>query len=143
MGLPHPHILMWLYNKINPNEIDAVISAQIPDPKVDKDLNDTVIKSMIHGPCGAFNQTSPCIVDRKYTKRYPRALVCETITGHDGYPLYRRRSIEDGGMSVVLKKRGTDVHVDNRWVVSDSPLLSKTFNAHINVEYCNSIKSIK
>lgn len=33
--------------------------------------------------------------------------------------------------------------VDNRWIVSYSPLLSKTCNAHINVEFCNSVKSIK
>ncbi|GFT25472.1 hypothetical protein TNCV_3173561 [Trichonephila clavipes] len=38
-------------------------------------------------------------------KRYPRErkLVSDTITGNDGYPLYRRRSVEDGGKSVVLK----------------------------------------
>ena len=67
----------------------------------------------------------------------------ETITGNDGYPLYRRRSMEDGGKSIILKVRNNDVEVDNRWVVPYSPLLSKTFKAHINVEYCNSVKSIK
>lgn len=35
------------------------------------------------------------------------------------------------------------IKVDNRWVVPYSPLLSKTFKAHINVEYCNSVKVIK
>ncbi|XP_055923265.1 uncharacterized protein LOC129953811 [Eupeodes corollae] len=39
--------------------------------------------------------------------------------------------------------RNQDVEVDNRWVVPYCPLLSKIFNAHINVEYCNSVKSIK
>ena len=32
---------------------------------------------------------------------------------------------------------------DNRWVVPYCPLLSRIFNAHINVEYCNSVKAIK
>jgi len=32
--------------------------------------------------------------------------------------------------------------VDTRWIVQFSPLLSKTFKAHINIEFCNSIKSI-
>ncbi|XP_073995589.1 uncharacterized protein [Rhodnius prolixus] len=36
-----------------------------------------------------------------------------------------------------------DIDIDNRWVVPYSPLLSKTFNAHINVESCSSVKSIK
>ncbi|GFT37609.1 ATP-dependent DNA helicase [Trichonephila clavipes] len=70
-------------------------------------------------------------------------VVSDTITGNDGYPLYRRRSVEDGGKSVVLKIRNIDIEVDNRWIVPYSPLLSKTFKAHINVEYCNSVKSIK
>ncbi|XP_017470629.1 PREDICTED: uncharacterized protein LOC108362237 [Rhagoletis zephyria] len=98
---------------------------------------------MIHGPCGAFNYNSPCMSDRTCTKRYPRNLVSDTITGNDGYPLYRRRSVEDGGKSIVLKVRNVDVEVDNRWVVPCSPLFSKAFKAHINVEYCNSLKSIE
>ncbi|GBP53109.1 hypothetical protein EVAR_97113_1 [Eumeta japonica] len=33
--------------------------------------------------------------------------------------------------------------VDNRWVVPYNPLLSRIFNAHINVEFCQSVKAIK
>ncbi|GFV10861.1 ATP-dependent DNA helicase [Trichonephila clavipes] len=51
--------------------------------------------------------------DGKCTKRYPRKLVSDTITGNDGYPLYHRRSVEDGGKSVVLKVRNIDIEVDN------------------------------
>jgi hypothetical protein len=98
---------------------------------------------MIHGPCGSFNNNSPCMCDGNCTKKYPRKLVSDTTTGNDGYPLYCRRSVEDGGKSVVLKVRNIDIEVDNRWIVPYSPLLSKTFKAHINVEYCNSVKSIK
>ena len=35
------------------------------------------------------------------------------------------------------------VIIDNRWVVPYCPLLSKIFKAHINVEFFNSVKSIK
>ncbi|GFV42548.1 uncharacterized protein LOC104236095 [Trichonephila clavipes] len=72
---------------------------------------------MIHGPCGAFNNNSSCMSDGKCTKRYPREMVSDTITGNDGYPLYRRRSVEDGGKSVVLKVRNIDIEEDNRWIV--------------------------
>ncbi|GFW35090.1 helitron_like_N domain-containing protein [Trichonephila clavipes] len=142
-GLPHAHILVWLINKITPDQIDQIISAEIPDKHIDPNLFDVVTKNMIHGPCGAFNNNSPCMSDGKCTKRYPRKLVSDTITGNDGYPLYRRRSVENGGKSVVLKVRNIDIEVDNRWIVPYSPLLSKTFKAHINVECCNSVKSIK
>ncbi|GFW73039.1 ATP-dependent DNA helicase [Trichonephila clavipes] len=97
---------------------------------------------MIHGPCGSLNNNSPCMSDGKCTKRYPRDLLAETITGNDGYPLYRRRSTEDGGKSIKLKVLNNTIDVDNRWVVPYSPLLLKTYNAHINVEYCHSVKYI-
>ncbi|GFT13405.1 helitron_like_N domain-containing protein [Trichonephila clavipes] len=142
-GLPHAHILRWMMKKITPNRIDEIISAEIPDIETDKDLHDIVSKNMIHGPCGSLNNNSPCMSDGKCTKRYPRDLLAETITGNDGYPLYRRRSTEDGGNSIKLKVLNNTIDVDNRWVVPYSPLLLKTYNAHINVDYCNSVKAIK
>ncbi|XP_050065693.1 uncharacterized protein LOC126554685 [Aphis gossypii] len=98
---------------------------------------------MIHGPCGTLNQNSPCMMDGKCSKRYPRTLISETITGNDGYPLYRRRSTADNGKSTIVKLNQQDIEIDNRWIVPYSPILSKTFKAHINVESCHSVKSIK
>ena len=34
-GLAHAHILIWLVDKVCPEEIDKIISAEIPDPNVD------------------------------------------------------------------------------------------------------------
>lgn len=142
-GLPHAHILIWLVEKIRPNEVDAVISAEIPNVQVDPGLHEVVIKNMIHGPCGTLNQNSPCMMDGKCSKRYPRTLISETITGNDGYPLYRRRSTGEKGKSTIVKLNQQDIEIDNRWIVPYSPILSKTFKAHINVESCHSVKSIK
>jgi len=83
------------------------------------------------------------MVDGKCSKRYPRNLTNETITGNYGYALYRRRSSNDSSRTTTVKVKGNDFVVDNSWVVPYSPLLSKTFKAHCNVEYCNSVKSIK
>ncbi|CAI6370275.1 unnamed protein product [Macrosiphum euphorbiae] len=98
---------------------------------------------MIHGPCGTQNPGSPCMQNGNCSKRFPRPFVVDTISGIDGYPLYRRRSPDDNGRSIIMKVKGKDVVVDNRWIVPYCPLLSKTFSNHCNVEYCNSIKSIK
>ena len=141
--LPHAHILIWLVEKIRPDQIDDIINAEIVDPEIDPDLHDVVVMNMIHGPCGAINPQSPCMVDGKCSKRYPRKFTTETITGTDGYPLYRRRSPDDNGRTVTKKVKGNDFVVDNSWIVPYSPLLSKTFKTHCNVEYCNSVKSIK
>lgn len=34
-GLPHVHLLLWLINKIRPDEIDSVISAELPNKEED------------------------------------------------------------------------------------------------------------
>ena len=39
--------------------------------------------------------------------------------------------------------RWKHIVVDNSWIVPYSPLISKTFKTHRNVEYCYSVKSIK
>ncbi|CAH2100130.1 unnamed protein product [Euphydryas editha] len=76
-------------------------------------------------------------------KDIQKALVDETVTGHDGYPLYRRRSRDNGGFTVEKRVSGQQVTLDNRWVVPYSPVLSRAFRAHINVEMCNCVESIK
>ncbi|XP_023315516.1 uncharacterized protein LOC111693854 [Trichogramma pretiosum] len=85
-GLPHAHILIWFMEKITPDKIDEIISAEIPDSNIDPELFEIVRKNMIHGPCGIINNSSPCMKDGKCTKRYPRDLNNNTITGEDGYP---------------------------------------------------------
>ncbi|XP_063912257.1 uncharacterized protein LOC135129106 [Zophobas morio] len=142
-GLPHAHILIWLVEKIVPTQIDDIITAELPNAEEDPELFEIVKKNMIHGPCGRHNPHSPCMKDGKCTKKYPRQLLQETQTGGDGYPLYRRRKPNDGGYTTTNKINNVDFEVDNRWIVPYSPILSKSFNAHINVESCNSVKSIK
>lgn len=98
---------------------------------------------MIHGPCGLINSKSPCMKDNRCSKRFPKAFVNETITTEDGYPSYRRRSPEAGGFVAQVKVNGNILEVDNRWIVPYSPVLSRTFETHLNVEYCSSVHSIK
>ena len=142
-GLPHAHILIWLVEKIVPTQIDDIITAELPDPEEDPELFQIVKKNMIHGPCGLHNPHSPCMKNGKCTKKYPRQLLPETQTGGDGYPLYRRRKPDDGGHTTTIKINNVDFEIDNQWIVPYSPMLLKSFNAHINVESCNSVKSIK
>lgn len=139
-GLPHAHILLILQPdcKIRDvEEIDKIISAEIPDPAVDPELHRVVTSFMIHGPCGAQNLRAPCMKDGKCSKKYPKMFSEETIWSDDGYPIYRR---SNNGRTFVSPN---GVEVDNRWVVPYNPYLSKRYNAHINVEICSSILAFK
>lgn len=138
-GLPHAHMLIMLANgsKLNTSEdIDTVISAEIPDPVTQPQLFNIVKSSMIHGPCGVLNRNSVCMADGKCTKDYPKEFREATALALNGYPHYRRR---DNGRTITVRS----VEVNNQWVVPYNPYLTLKFNAHINVEACTTMKSVK
>ncbi|UYV80593.1 hypothetical protein LAZ67_19000888 [Cordylochernes scorpioides] len=138
-GLPHAHMLFMLREEDKPRDRDAIdrlVCAEIPSPTMQVQLYDMVRKHMIHGPCGNFNLHSPCMSDSKCTKDFPKSFLQLTEANNYGYPRYRRR---DDGQTLVV---GTH-EVDNRWVVPYNPYLLVRFNAHINVEVCASVKSVK
>ena len=55
-GLPHMHLLIFLepqYKFRDPESVDQLISAEIPDPFRKPHLHGIVSTVMVHGPCGA------------------------------------------------------------------------------------------
>ena len=69
--------------------IDAVISAEIPDPLLDPLCYQAVEKFMFHGPCGAACPKSPCTVGGRCTKHFPKKFYPETCVDADGFPRYK------------------------------------------------------
>ena len=139
-GLPHAHILVILHQRIRPEDIDNVVSAEIPDPITQPELFKIITTNNIHNPCGAHNLHAVCMVDGECSKKFPKEFADISIWPNDGYVIHRRRSLASGGHSFVNRKAQL---ITNEWVVPYSPYLSKKYNAHINVEICGSIKSIK
>ena len=137
------HLLLWTAERIKLEEIDSLISAEIPDKETDPLLFDIVTKNMIHGPCGALNPGCVCMANGRCTKDFPKAFCRETRSGNDGYPLYRRRSPEDGGHTWTKRRGDDEIEITNQWVVPFCPVLCRIFECHINVELCHSIKSIQ
>ena len=146
-GLPHVHILIILANEDRPKtpeQVDNIVCAELPpDPSEDgiseeekarrQPLWDIVLNNMIHGPCGAQNPTNVCMEKNVCTKKIPKQFQQKTVVNEDkSYPVYRRRSPEDGGGSTI---KGAMI-VDNSWVVPYNPYLSLWYNCHCNVEIC-------
>lgn len=136
-------MLFWQENKIQPDETDEVIVAELPDKDNDPALFDIVTKNMAHRPCGKQNLTSPCMKNGIYSKKYSRHFVTDTQTGEDGRPVIGRRDIDNGGQVATMSICGRTVTINNTWIVPYSPILCQTFNAHINVEYYRSVQPIK
>ncbi|GBP91362.1 hypothetical protein EVAR_66979_1 [Eumeta japonica] len=83
-------------------QIDEVVSAELPDPNEDKKLYNTVTKKHDPRTMWRIETYDPCMKDGKCTKKYPRALVKDTQTNENGYPLYRRRAPQEGGREVTI-----------------------------------------
>ena len=135
-GLPHCHMLIILADEDKPTDndsIDDIVSSEIPDPGRNLRLHELVKRHMIHGPCGILNRQSPCMDNGVCTKQFSKEFCHETMGKKNGY---RPR---DDGVVVKLGK----YEVDSRWVVPYNPYLLMKYNAHINVEVCASVKSIK
>ena len=142
-GLPHIHMLLGVdaeFRARNREQIDMVVSAEIPDPQSDSTLHDLVTKHMIHGPCGTLNLSSVCMRDGVCSKNFPKPFQEETEENCHGYPIYRRRR---NGIVVTKYVSSNPVSVDNSFVVPYNPYLLKYFRTHINVELCNTVQSIK
>ena len=90
-GLPHVHLLVILeeHRRLRtPVDINSCISTQWPDPVMQPLLFKTVKATMVHGLCGNFNLSAPCMRNGKCSKGYPKPFQETTLTAEDGYPLY-------------------------------------------------------
>ncbi|CAN1812474.1 ATP-dependent DNA helicase PIF1 [Linum perenne] len=132
--------LLHLKDDINKQRIFgrtvAVISAELPDPMIDPIGYAAATKFMLHGPCGVDFQKSPCMVDDKCKKFFPKAYTSETTIDDHGYAVYRRRMT---GITAI--KSG--VSLDNRYVVPYNRYLIVKYQAHINIEVCHKGQLIK
>ena len=62
---------------------------------------------MMDGPCGFANKKSPCMVNGKCIRCFPKKIHGATIVDQDGFLVYRRRN--DGR---TVMKNG--IELDNR-----------------------------
>ena len=110
---------------------------EVPNKDADPKLYDIILRHNIHGPCGNQNSNSICMQDGLCKKRFPKCFQDFTDNSGDGYPLYRRR--DNTNEQHVIRNQA----VHNGWIVPYNVFLSKTFEAHINVEMCHTVSAVK
>ncbi|KAF7814060.1 uncharacterized protein G2W53_028029 [Senna tora] len=124
-GLPHAHMLLILGDddKLNsPDVYDQIVKAEIPLQSDQPELYTSVLKHMIHGPCGTINPRSPCMQKGKCKRHFPKPFVPYTVQGNDCYPLYQRR---DMGQVPLGRESNIDEvkqYIDARWVCAPEAL---------------------
>jgi hypothetical protein len=73
-GLSHAHILIFFVEDYKPHiveDVNCMISAEFSNPKINRLAHETVVRCMMHGPCGAAFPNAPCMEDGKCKKQYP------------------------------------------------------------------------
>ncbi|GJU29371.1 hypothetical protein Tco_1172960 [Tanacetum coccineum] len=92
-GLPHCHSLIFLHehDKISStDEINYVISVELPS-EVDDPIGFNAVRShMMHGPCGDLYKSASCMSRDTCVKGYPKEYCEDTFITRDGWPHYKR-----------------------------------------------------
>ena len=135
-GLPHVHMLLILaVALLSARHIDAVVSAEVPDPDKHPELHQLVQDHHFHSPCdhapdaGCRGKGKPC------KRRFPKDMSRNTVVMHDAYPKYRRRGLHQCKVKDRL--------VSDDWVVPYNAFLLLRYGCHINVEIASHIKCFK
>ncbi|KAI7962718.1 hypothetical protein MJO28_000812 [Puccinia striiformis f. sp. tritici] len=125
-GLPHLHLMVTLDEAdrpVIPEQIDLIVSAELPSPAKEPVLHGLVSQFMLHGPCKGRS-----CWDRQSCKLgFPKPFSDRTVTVDGAYPVYHRRNT-----GVQVKK-----HIslfDNGSVVPYNNFLTSMFECHINLE---------
>jgi hypothetical protein len=71
VGLPHAHIPIFFAEDYKPHtveDVDRMISVKLPNPETNRLAHETVVKCMMHGPCGVAFPNAPCMEEGKCKK---------------------------------------------------------------------------
>jgi hypothetical protein len=70
-GLPHAHIFIFFTEDCKPHtveDVDRMISAELPNSETNKLAHETVARCTMHGPCGVAFPNALCMEEGKCKK---------------------------------------------------------------------------
>nr|KAJ0206675.1 hypothetical protein LSAT_V11C500274400 [Lactuca sativa] len=109
------------YELPKPKDIDRVICVELPDKELELELYRIVCDNMIHGPCGNEFQLCHENILKDFQKTIQIIHILTTMV---------IRFTEDTTMELI-------------YVVPYNKILLKQYQAHMNLEWCNQLGSIK
>ena len=89
-GLPHAHIIVFLkpHAKLHSAQnIDSLMSSEFPEDN--PALLELIKKVMVHGPQGAQDPDTSCMINGKCSKGFPKSFREETTVTEDSYACTR------------------------------------------------------
>ncbi|GJS74338.1 ATP-dependent DNA helicase PIF1 [Tanacetum coccineum] len=100
-----------------PNQIDDIISTELPYPTHDPASYKAIAEFMLHGPCAKDASYAPCTTEGKCSKHFPKAFLPETVIHKDGYPIYHRMddkvtTIKGPDRATIIKHENVKTGVD-------------------------------
>ena len=120
-----------------PKAFDKFVCVELLDRAKNAHLYTTIVKQMMHGPCGNLNPKNMCMRKHGYCKdHYPKDFSSSTTQEKNSYPTYKRCNTNE-----LVKARSA--YLDSRWVILYYPYLLAKFDCHMNVNICPAIKAVK
>jgi Helitron helicase-like domain at N-terminus/PIF1-like helicase len=120
-GLPHCHMLIRLTSELTSSVMDDLVSAELPSEEVDPSLREIILRCNIHPRTHLKNPSSRCNRNGRCIYNFPQ-------------PIQERTTVDEFGR-VHLRRR----HVEDQWVVSYIPALSRALQCHIHVDICSNV----
>lgn len=135
-GVPKKRSFACTYLLRTRNDIDKLISVELPDPILCPKFYRAISSYMIHGLCGVCNYTAPCMKDCRCSKFFSKKIKSTTTIDDEGYPYYNRQDV-----GLFIQKY--EAKLDNMSIVPYCHTLLMRYQGYENVEYCNKSNPIK
>jgi hypothetical protein len=106
-------MLIWLHSNFKcrtAEDVDSIVSAEIPDKFTNPICYEIVSRFMIHGRCSLANPKSQNMNEGVCLKRFLKKFKSQTIFNDNGFVYYRRCDLKDN----FIMKNG--IQLNNRYV---------------------------
>ena len=99
----------------SPEDIDTIVSAELPDRELFSELFETIVACMLHGPCGLQNTKSACMKEGRCSKGYPNQLPklqqCQMISIQSTNDLKMDVLQKEEDMSSIIEMLFPTIHI--------------------------------